>query len=45
MAAMIFSLVHVSYVKQSIVNLNKNKKSVPLRAMKTFIRKKMDHTT
>ena len=28
-----------------LVALNKNQKCVPLRAMKTFIREKMDHTT
>ena len=27
------------------VKANKNQKCVPLRAMKTFIRKKMGHTT
>ena len=27
------------------LSVNKNKKWVPLRAMKTFIRKKMGHTT
>ena len=33
------------YVDLSVLFVNKNKKWVPLRAIKTFIRKKMGHTT
>ena len=36
---------HTAQHQLQSVKANKNKKWVPLRAMKTFVRKKMGHTT
>ena len=36
---------HCLFIYMYFVVLNKNKKWLPLRAMKTFIRKKMGNTT